>query len=596
MSEIIESQVKLAKEKVKNQYGVAIPDDRAFSHMLLRFVFNQYDYADHIVTDGPNDGGIDFIYYNEDEAKLILAQSKYTTSLQANDVIAEFQKMYATYNNFKSHNTGIYNVILKRELTNALDQMPDDNSGTVEYHLYTKAEGFDPEEVSKKMELTMPDFPLDAAKLIDKDEIETAIEASQQSIDIVSDDSIMIDMANNILRYESDSLAGIMCNVMSSSIVKLYDLYQNEGLFDLNIRRFIKSKLVDDAIKETLDKNRINFWFLNNGIIIACEDYVIDGKKINLSHFSIVNGGQTTQLIGEYKGKSKEDFAIPCKIVAVKDNKMAPVLFNKIAQASNSQKPILPRDLRSNSKEMVALARWLKDEGIFLEIKRGTTTKKIKSTFKYILKNDELGQLLLSFVHQQPGTSRSGKRTIFDNADFYGKLFRVNYQKDPDKKIFILDIIDLKTRFDYLDAAFKDPDDKKHTLRPEEMNILQNGRQTIFALLGLCYRLVNDHITQNQILDSNNSLSMDYFTYGPILSNYRKDDLEEKFETIVYTIISILTELYDKAFDSGATSSVSNFMKTDTKYYEQIAKKFVGYFKYAEGKNIMQNWDIFKQK
>lgn len=593
MSEMIETQIKLTKDAIKSLKGESISEDRAFSYMLLNVVFKQ-QFADCIVTDGPNDGGIDFIYYNDDESKLILGQSKYTDSLGANDVIAEFNKMFSTYQNFKKHNTGIYNEALKRELTNAIDQMPDDNSGTVEFHLYTKAEGFDVDAVSKKMELTMPDdFPLDSAKLIEKADIENAIEASQQSIDIVSGDSIRIDKANNCLFYESDSLEGLMCNVMSSSIVKLYDKYQNSGLFDLNIRRFIKNKLVDDAIKKTLDNDRINFWFLNNGIIIACEDYTISGYKIYLSNFSIVNGGQTTQLIGEYKGKSKEDFAIPCKIVAVKDNKKAPELFNKIAQASNSQKPILPRDLRSNSKEMVALANWLKNEGVFLEIKRGTATKKIKSSFNYSLKNDELGQILLSFVHQQPGTSRSGKKTIFENAEFYGKIFRVNYQKDTNKKRFILDLIHLKSKFDALDAAYKDPEDKAHTLFQKEMDILQNGRQTILALLGLCYRLANDQITVNQIMDGQNSLSLDNFAYGPILSNYKKDDLDEKFETIVSTIITILAELFDKAYPVAA-SSVSNFMKTDQKYYEQIVKKFIGYFKYADGKNIMANWDIFK--
>jgi len=594
MSEIIESQIKLAKEAIKNLTGESISDDRAFSHMLLRVVFNQ-KYVDNIVTDGSNDGGIDFIYYVEDEAKLVLAQSKYTSSLDANSVIAEFQKMYATYQNFKKQNTGIYNETLKRELTNAMDQMPDDNSGTVEFHLYTKADGFDVEAVSNRMELTMPDFPVDSAKLFDKIEIEKAIEASQQSIEIVSADSIFIDKAKNYLSYESDSLEGIMCNVVSSSVVKLYDKYQNTGLFNLNIRRFIKNKLVDDAIKKTLDSDRVNFWFLNNGIIIACEDYTIDGNKVYLSNFSIVNGGQTTQLIGEYKGKSKEDFAIPCKIVAVKNNKKAPELFNKIAQASNSQKPILPRDLRSNSKEMVALSRWLENEGIFLEIKRGTASKKTKSSFKHSLKNDEFGQLLLSFVHQQPGTSRSGKKTIFDNTEYYGKLFRVNYQKDPDKKRFILDLIDLKSRFDAIDAAFKDTEDKSHTLSQGEMEILRNGRQTIIALMGLCYRLVNGQITTNQILDGQKSLSVDFFAYGPILSNYKKDDLDDKLEAVVSTIITIVAELYEKAYNSGSASSVSNFMKTDLKYYEQIVKKFMGYFKFAEGKNIMANWDIFKQ-
>lgn len=592
---MIESYIQLAHDAMKKQNVQSITDDRAFSHMLLK-VFHRQDYVDHVVTDGPNDGGIDFIYYNDDDSKLILAQSKYTTTLTANNVIAELQKMYSTYLNFKKHNTGLYNEVLKRELTNAIDQMPEDNSGLVEYHIYTKATDFDVNDVVKKIETKMSDFPTESVKLYDKDAIEDAIESLQQSVDVVKSHSIRIDKPNNVLSYESDSLSGIMCNVMSNSIVTLYNLYQNQGLFDLNIRRYIKNKLVDEAINKTLGNDRDNFWFLNNGIIIACEEYDISGNKITLMNFSIVNGGQTTQLIGEYKGKAQNEFAIPCKIVAVKDAKKAPELFNKIAQASNSQKPILPRDLRANSKEMKALADWMKNEKIFLEIKRGTASKKKNPAFNYSLKNDELGQMLLSFVHQQPGTARSGKKTIFDNSDFYGKLFRVNYQRDPDKRRFLLDLINVKAKYDALESAYKDLNDKTHTLSKSEMEILKNGRQTVIALMGLCYRLVNKQISMDQVLENQGSLSIDYFSYGPILSNYTKDDIDDKFELIVSTIITILSELYDKAYESEITSSVSNFMKTDSKYYESIVKKFVGYFKYAEGKNIMANWDIFKQE
>lgn len=46
--------------------------------------------------------------------------------------------------------------------------------------------------------------------------------------------------------------------------------YAGKGLFDLNIRKYIRNTLVDNGIKNTLDKDRQNFWFLNNGIIIAC--------------------------------------------------------------------------------------------------------------------------------------------------------------------------------------------------------------------------------------------------------------------------------------------------------------------------------------
>ena len=94
MSEIIKSQVEIAKEQVKTLTGKAITDDRAFSHVLLRYVFG-YDYIDQIdlVTDGANDGGIDFVAFDDEESKLILCQSKYTGALTFDQIIAELGKM-----------------------------------------------------------------------------------------------------------------------------------------------------------------------------------------------------------------------------------------------------------------------------------------------------------------------------------------------------------------------------------------------------------------------------------------------------------------------------------------------------------------------
>lgn len=591
MSTIITSQIDRIRDEVKSLKSSDISDERAFIHLILTIFYKQ-KIADHIVTDGKNDGGIDFIYYNEEENKLILGQSKYTENLDFNDVVAEYNKMHSTYCNFKKGITGIYNADIKRELQNGIDQLPEDNSGSVEYCLFTIA-NLNTEDILTKMGSKMTDFPVDSAKIYNQESIEKAIEADQSSIEIVANAKIKIDKATNFLEYESVDLKGIMCNVLSSSIVYLYNRYQNSGLFDLNIRRFVPNKLVDSGIRHTLDHERDNFWFLNNGIIIACEDFEIDGNTINLTNFSIVNGGQTTQLIGEYKGpKQTEVFNIPCKIVAVKNKKRAHDSFNKIAEASNSQKPIFPRDLRSNSKEMVSLKKWLADEKINLEIKRGTKKPKA-GKFKYTIKNDELGQFILSFVFQQPGTSRSGKKTIFENTDIYGKLYRENYQKTIEKKQFLLDIIDLNARYEDLENAYKDKEDSSHILNEEQSEILKNGKQTIFALMGLCYMLVNGYITNEQVLADQHYAEK--FEYGPILSNYKKDDLDYKFNKIFYSIISILTDLYSLSFKNKTVTSVSNFMKTDARYYSDIVKKFISYFNFAPGETIMANWDIFKR-
>ena len=587
----IESQL----QNIKNTLRIEnLTKDKAFNHLILSIFYNQ-EIADQIITDGPNDGGIDFIYYNDEDNKLILGQSKYTESLTKNAIVEELNKMYNTIGNFKKSITGIYNENLKRELQNALDQLPDDQSGNIEYNIFTKAEISEIDDLLSSIEKSLPEnFPIDSIKIFSQKDISKAIEAYNSKINTVTEDKIKIDRPNNFLKYESEIFEGLMCNVWSSSIKQLYNKYQNNGLFDLNIRRYIPNKTVDKGIKETLERERDNFWFLNNGIIIACQEFRTDGNTVHLSDFSIVNGGQTTQLIGNYEGKNSSDFVIPCKIVAVKDKRKAPTYFNRIAEATNSQKPILPRDLKSNSREMISLKKLLEDNNIFLDIKRGSKKPKSKK-FKISIKNDELGQLILSFVYQQPGTSRSGKRVIFENENIYGKIYKEKYNKVPEKKQFLLDIIDLNNRYKSLEESYKDKDDTNHTLSAEQLEILKNGKQTLFALIGLIYRLANDDISKDQILMDSHYADSIPFEFGAILSNYKGDDIDYKLEQIIYTLINIVTELYQKAYSDEKVTSVSNFMKTDGRYYSDIVKRFMNYFNYADGRNLKENWNIFKR-
>jgi hypothetical protein len=305
--------------------------------------------------------------------------------------------MNSTIQNFKIGNTGAYNDRLKKTLQNALDRLPDDNPDNIFFHLFTTAD-VDVEEAIKKLNNTTHDFSVDAVSIFSQVDIENKIQEILESLDIVSYEKVRIDRAKNYLEYESDTARGILVNIQATSLIALYNKNKSNGLFDLNIRRYICNTMVDSGIKRTLDKDREDFWFLNNGIIIACEDFSLDGNTVELSGFSIVNGGQTTTLIGEYKGDNKKDFSVPCKIICDKEQRKGRKInslsfFTRIAEATNSQKPILPRDLKSNSPEMLRLGRMLSDNDVFLEIKRGLKPSKI---YKYHIKNDELAQLILS--------------------------------------------------------------------------------------------------------------------------------------------------------------------------------------------------------
>lgn len=596
MNELIRVEIEKNKAEIKTRKSdILISDDRAFSYVLLDNFFDVQDFGDQtdLVTDGANDGGIDFLYYDEDESRVILCQAKCTANLSYQEIGNEFDKMNSTLENFKIGNTGAYNDKLKNALQNALDRLPDDAQDNIVFNLYTTSD-VDINEALKKLNNTTHKFSIDIVNIYQQSDIANKIQENQEKLEIVDYEKIKIDRAKNFLEYESDEARGVMVNIMSTSLVKLYNKYSLSGLFDLNIRRYIPSKLVDSRINDTLDKCREEFWFLNNGIIIACEDFDIDGNTITLKGFSIVNGGQTTNLIGKYKGNNKKEFAIPCKIIArkedgknknPKDNSLQ--FFTRIAEATNSQKPILPRDLKSNSPEMIRLARTLKNEKIFLEIKRG-----VKAAFvpQYSIKNDELAQLILSMVMQRPGTARSSKKVIFDTPDTYGKIFKVNYDKDANKKAFLIDLIKLNDRYAKVEAELKEG-----SLTDMQVEVLKNGKQIIFALFGVLYRMANNDISEKDIVQDRNIVKTNPFTYGAFISNYVKDDIDKKLKNTVADLVKIVTESYENAFNNGQATSVSNHFKTDPKYMDQILKKFVDCLTMTVGDDLKAQMDIFKR-
>lgn len=580
--------IKTEIQEVQSKYPEMV-DDRAFNFVNLKFFYlpeASYSEIEDSITDASNDGGIDFVFYDDEQQKVIVAQCKYSSTLDCNTIISELNKMSDTVSAFTKGTTGSYNSALKRELQNAIDRLPESDAGNVEYVIFTIAK-VNVDAVYDKIDRGEYMYSKEMVSIYQGQDISSKIEEMSSKVKTVSMEKVFIDRANNFLSYESDSKQGIIVNLKSISLISLYNKYQEKGLFDLNIRKYIHNKMVDSGIRRTLDEERDEFWFYNNGIIIACKEYDIDGNSVRLYDFSIVNGGQTTTLIGKYRGGNTQEFVLPCKIVSQKKLERAdPNFFNKIAEATNSQKPILARDLKSNSPEMRHLQRLLAKEKVFLEIKRGDTTGRKGTDCK--IKNDELGQLILSFVFQRPGTARSGKKVIFENSSLYNKIFKNNYGKDPNKKKFLIDLVDLNNRYTEIEEALK----QGKSLDSQEKIILKNGKQVIFSLFGILYALVNSDY-EGEDLSSDPKIVLDLpFVYSGFISNYTADDLNKKLREIVIGVVEILSELYEKSINE--VTSVSNYFKTDTRYIEEILKGFAKeYCRHSRGKDIRKNSDIF---
>lgn len=571
----IKTEINSIREFAKSK-KIELSDDQAFNYLTLQYlclkektIEDQWYEINNCITDGGNDGGIDYVYFDEDENKLIIGQNKYSENISINDYVTEITKIMHTLNDFKNGHTGAYNKKTKQILQNGLDRLTDETDGNIDIY-FSSTSTFNIEKAMKKTEDL--ENQINSIKIFDHDEVDDIITKITSSIEVVREDKIKIDSPKNYVEYFSPTQEGIFVNVSSKSISRLYNKYNTKGLFNLNIRKYIKNKAVDQGITESLNKNRQNFWFLNNGITIACSGFNVDGNTIKLFDFSIVNGGQTTTLIGNYKGSNDEEFFIPCKIISSKDDlddEQSLIFFNSIAEATNSQKPIMPKDLKANAPEMISLKRLLYSRGITLEIKRGETNKKTSLR----IKNDEFAQLIYSFINQKPGTSRSNKKILFESNKVYSTIFKKNYTKDPNKQDFIVDLISLNQRYDAIIRKVKL--DMNAHFDQNEAVILNNGKTTLFALFGVIYRIYNNDITITELNTDVSILTTNEFVYGSFISNYTNDDIDQQLLDLIKFLVDILNDLYLDQYDNGNVTSVSNFFKTDKKYTEEILKKFI---------------------
>ena len=537
----------------------------AICSVILKYLLDVENLSDRLDQMIPESGAIDFVAFDDDEQKVILScvLTEDEEDIPAEDLLDMLNEMRHQAMRL-IRNPGLHRQKnWQKMLRDMLDRLPDNATDNLEYHVYSLVEIDEQELQAKISEHPEDNVPLDAVHVFTKDGIEKAIQLVLNPTKTVQHDSVTIDRAQNWLSYESGELKGIFCNVSSTSITNLYQQYAGAGLFDLNIRRYIRSSLVDSGINRTLDDNRQNFWFLNNGIIIACRNFEADDDVIHLENFSIVNGGQTTTLIGSYHGGNHEEFFIPCKIVAPKNAQVSQDVITAIAESSNSQKPIQARDLKSNATEMVRLAQGLSREGIGLEIKRGIKPQK---GFEIELKNDEYGQIVLSFVLQRPGTARSAKKQIFENQQLYDSIFRPDYFRDKEKSRFICDLIRLNAAMKIAESTLrKDYAENEETEKDE---VIRNAHLVLLACLGLMYRIENEDLSVFTLLRKPQLIAdQDSFVYGGFLAD-KGDALQKKLKVVLDLLMDCVASAFEQSKDT--TTSVSNFLKTDQKYYSMI--------------------------
>ena len=190
----------------------------------------------------------------------------------------------------------------------------------------------------------------------------------------------------------------------------------NEDAFNENARIYLKLRYnkINQSIYDTaLSDENFEFWYLNNGITIICEEcsFIPSSRSpvATLKNLQIVNGGQTTHALFEAYLKDPEkidNVLLIVRICQTKDFRIA----EKISETTNKQTPVVSRDLHANDRIQKQLEEEFRILNFFYERKKNQYADKPKSQR---LDSELMGQLYLAYYLDMP--SEPTFRSVIDS-------------------------------------------------------------------------------------------------------------------------------------------------------------------------------------
>ena len=183
---------------------------------------------------------------------------------------------------------------------------------------------------------------------------------------------------------------------------------------------------VNRNIKSTiLSSDNHRFFYFNNGITITCAKFTYPktqrGPLIELENLQVVNGSQTIHTLYEAFLENSDqlnDVEVLCRIYETKSG----VLTTKIAEYTNSQNPVISRDIRSIDYAQQKLESEFKAKGLYYERKKNQYSGHDRNLR---IDAEKVGQVLFALFNGMPGEAKNKKRLIF--AEKYEEIFNRPY-------------------------------------------------------------------------------------------------------------------------------------------------------------------------
>lgn len=220
-----------------------------------------------------------------------------------------------------------------------------------------------------------------------------------------------------------------------NQLIRLVDRYNNNELFEKNVRLFLGSrKEVNRRIIETITGNQSAwFGFMNNGVSITADTVSVDlppskqKVKVRLKGMQIINGCQTVNALyhAKYAPELKDRFQgnsnVLLRIYQVGPTNKA--FLDALIIATNSQNAIRPEDLLSNDNIQKALQQVYHEYGVGYERKEGETLPGNHYLLTFSKEQAAMAYLGVFMGYCSKLRNSLSRREFFREGDEYYKAF-----------------------------------------------------------------------------------------------------------------------------------------------------------------------------
>jgi hypothetical protein len=438
-------------QRIVDTYLDKYDEHDAFSYLIAE-LFETTDEDRFVFTDGPKDGGIDFIV--SDPPAYTIAQCKCAdlTTLLQDPSIPKFDSVPLEELSAAIHmlldRSGEYEI--KPEVRRLRGDYQRDLSVDAEYTSLTAilavlGELTEPARmsfISQKNQLASQGVDL---KLIEWQDIYQAVHALETPADIDFEIQLSFTEDDDLLSHTN------YCYFLANAH-DFYEAFRKHewNLFEWNVRYQLHRSPINRRIVATLRraKGRRFFHHYNNGLLITCRSYRIDRtrKRLTLLGPQVINGCQTVRAICEaydsLTPSEQEHFRDETKVQVKVLQTTDPEFIAGLVVSTNDQNPMRPRNLKSNSSEQRSLQRgfralpkkWFyqRKDGEFESLLaiggrvrwfRKSDYAATRNRFR-LIDNQELAKTWYAFIGHSNRALRGGIDYFEDEPDgVYGRIF-----------------------------------------------------------------------------------------------------------------------------------------------------------------------------